>query len=170
MGKYQKYRKKKLSTKKTAEKALRAVKKMEADEETKWHDQSEGSTGPPKYCEPFTSTDQLNSVVALTDIQPRQSVNTALGPGIPTINTSNYRDGARIYVSGVYIKCQFFWDQIRDSAQERYPPYANVSWAVIRQLKNNSAVTPYTPTVLPTPKEVWQDPAAVGNPSPPLWN
>lgn len=174
MGKYNGYKKKSdksLSAKKLAQKAMRAVNKMEAEEETKWFDQSSGaSAGVPLYCEPFTTTDQTNSVVPLTDLQPRQSVNTALGVGLPTINTSNYRDGARVYISGIYLKAQFYWDQIRNTATERYPPYANVSWAVVKQMKNNSAVDPYTPTILPTPKDVWQDPAAVGNPAPPLWN
>ena len=173
MGRYNRKKKadKSLSAKKLAQKAMRAVNKIEADEETKWFDRSfGGAAGDPLHCEPFTTTDQNNSVLQLTNIQPRQSVNTALGPGLPTINTSNYRDGARVYISGVYLKAQFFWPQIRDTSTKRYPPYANISWAVVRQIKNNSAVAPYTPTVLPTPKQVWQDPAAVGNATPPLWN
>lgn len=168
---YKKKPYKKMGAKKIALKAMRAVNKIEADEETKWLDQGHGTAaGDPLHCEPFTSTDQNNSVIPLCDIQPRQSVNTALGPGLPTINTSNYRDGARIYLSGVYLKAQFFWPQIRTTETKRYPPYANITWAIVKQLKNNSAVSPYTPTVMPTPKEVWQDPLAVGNPTPAVWN
>ena len=168
---YKKKPYKKMGAKKLAMKAMRAVNKIEADEETKWVDYSIGATaGDPLHCEPFTSTDQTNSVLPLTRVSPRQSVNTALGPGLPTINTSNYRDGARIYVSGVYIKAQFYWPQIRDTSTQRYPPYANVSWAIVKQLKNNSALDPYTPTVLPTPKDIWQDPFAVGDATPPVWN
>ena len=162
---------KKMSTRKIALKTHRAVQKIEADEETKWLDQGHGTAaGDPLNVEPFTSTDQNNSVIALTDIQPRQSVNTALGPGLPTINTSNYRDGARCYISGVYLKAQFFFPQARDTSTQRYPPFANISWAVVKQLKNNSAVDPYTPTTNPRPSQVWQDPAAVGDATPPVWN
>ena len=170
MGKWNKYKKtnKSMSAKKLAEKAMRAVNKMEADEETKWFDQSYGGTIPFGVI-PFTSTTALNSVVPLTDIQPRQSVNTVTGAGLPTINTSNYRDGARVYISGVYIKMQFFYRQIRNSATERYPPFTNISWAVVRELKNSSAVQPYTTTVIPTPSMVWQDPAAVGQSTPAPW-
>lgn len=168
---YKKKPLKRMGAKKIAMKAMRAVNKIEADEETKWFDQGHGTAaGDPLHCEPFTTTDQNNSVLELTDIPPRQSVNTLAGPGLPTINTSNYRDGARVYISGVYLKAQFFWPQIRGTETKRYPPYANISWAVVKQIKNNSAVSPYTPTVLPTPKQVWQDPAAVGNPTPGLWN
>lgn len=172
MGKrYKKKPLKRMGAKKLAIKALRAVNKIEADEETKWFDQSDGASAATfLYCEPFTSTTSTNSVIPLTDIQPRQSVNTTTGAGLPTINTSNYRDGARIYLSGVYIKMQFFWAQIRDATLERYPPYANISWAIVRQLKNISAIEPYTVTQMPTPKDVWQDPAAVGNPTPAVWN
>lgn len=162
---------KKMSTRKIALKTHRAVQKIEADEETKWMDQGHGTdAASPLNIEPFTTTDQNNSVIPLTDIQPRQSVNTALGPGLPTINTSNYRDGARCYISGVYLKAQFFFPQATDTTTQRYPPFANISWAVVKQLKNNSAVDPYTPTTLPSPNKVWQDPTAVGTASPPLWN
>ena len=161
---------KKMSTRKIALRTHRAVQKIEADEETKWMDQGHGTAvGDPLNVEPFTSADQNNSVIPLTDIQPRQSVNTALGPGLPTINTSNYRDGARCYISGVYLKAQFFFPQARDTTTQRYPPFANISWAVVKQLKNNSAVDPYTPTTWPRPNQVWQDPAAVGDATPPLW-
>jgi len=94
----------------------------------------------------------------LTAVQPRQKGNSA--SNIPTtINTSNFRDGARIYLSGVYLKAQFYWPQIRDTTTTRYPPFANISWMVVRQLKNNSAVDPYTPTVFPDPKDILQVPA-----------
>jgi len=167
---YKKKPLKRMGAKKLAMKAMRAVNKIEADEETKWFDQSNGASSTTLlYCEPFTSTTQTNSVIQLCDIQPRQSVNTTTGAGLPTINTSNYRDGARVYISGVYIKMQFFWQQIRDSATERYPPYANISWAVVRQLKNKSAIEPYVATALPTPKDVWQDPNAVGSSTLTLW-
>ena len=172
MGKrYKKKPLKRLGAKKLAMKAMRAVNKIEADEETKWKDTGFGTAaGDPLHTEPFTSTDQNNSVLPLCEVEPRQSVNTALGPGVPTINTSNYRDGARIYISGLYLKAQFFWPQIRDTNVQRYPPFANISWAVVREIKNNSAVQPYTPTVYPQPNQVWQDPNAVGNATPPLWN
>ena len=172
MGKrYKKKPLKRMGAKKLAMKAMRAVNKIEADEETKWKDSGFGtSAGDPLHAEPFTTTDQNNSVLPLAEVPPRQSVNTALGPGLPTINTSNYRDGARIYVSGLYLKAQFFWPQIRDTSVKRYPPYANISWAVVREIKNNSAVQPYTPTVYPKPNQIWQDPNAVGDATPAIWN
>jgi len=172
MGKrYRKKPLKRMGAKKLAMKAMRAVNKIEADEETKWKDTGFGTTaGDPLHPEPFTTTGQNNSVLPLTEVEPRQSVNTALGAAIPTINTSNYRDGARIYISGLYLKAQFFWPQIRDTAVQRYPPYANISWAVIREIKNNSAVQPYTPTVYPQPNQIWQDPNTVGQATLPLWN
>lgn len=149
---------KKMSTRKIALKTHRAVQKMESDEETKWHDLTfnVNGAGAPPDCLPFTELDQTNSVHHLTAIQPRQS---HYG-GVPTatINTSNFRDGARIYLSGVYLKAQFYWPQIRDTTGTRYPPFANCSWMVIRQLKNNSAIDPYTPTVFPDPKDVLQVP------------
>jgi len=150
---------KKMSTRKIALKTHRQVQKMESDEETKWHDITfnVNGAGAPPDCLPFTELDQTNSVHHLTAVQPRQSVTTLAGA--PTINTSNYRDGARIYLSGVYLKAQFFWPQIRDTSTTRYPPFANISWMVVRQLKNNSAVDPYTPTVFPDPKDILQVPA-----------
>ncbi len=160
---------KKMSTRKIALKTHRAVQKIEADEETKWMDQGHGTAaGDPLNVQPFTSADQNNSVIPLTDIQPRQNRGQSLNL-TRTINTSNYRDGARVYISGVYLKAQFFFPQATDTSTQRYPPFANISWAVIKQLKNNSAVDPYTPTTWPRPNQVWQDPTAVGNPTPGLW-
>jgi len=161
MGKrYRKKPLKRLSAKKIALKNHKAISKMEADEETKWVDnaQTVNISGAPADCLPFTETTSGNSVYPLTLIEPRQSLNTALGAGIPTINTSNFRDGARVYLSGVYIKAQFFWPQIRDTTTARYPPFANISWAVVRELKNNAAVDPYTPALYPKPLDVWQVP------------
>lgn len=156
---YKKKPLKKMGAKKLALKAMRAVNKIEADEETKWLDIAynvNGAGGAP-LCIPFTSTDQTTSVHHLTAIQPRQS---HYG-GVPTstINTSNFRDGARVYISGVYLKAQFYWPQIRDSTTTRYPPFANISWMVVRQIKNNSAIDPYTTTVFPDPKDILQVPA-----------
>lgn len=157
---YKKKPYKKMGAKKLAMKAMRAVNKIEADEETKWHDLAfnvNGAGGTPS-CIPFTSTDQTTSVHHLTAIQPRQYAH-APGAVSQTINTSNYRDGARIYLSGVYLKAQFYWPQIRDSTVSRYPPFANVSWMVVRQIKNNSAIDPYTPTLFPDPKDILQVPS-----------
>lgn len=163
MGGYRKYKKKpdnKLSTRKLAAKAMRAVNKLEADTETKWVDTTfvKNTDGALADCEPFTSTTTGNSVLPLTLVEPRQSDNTFVGASIPTINTSNYRDGARIYVSGLYLKAQFFWPQIRTITTQRYPPYANISWAVVREIKNKAAVAAYTDAEYPKPSDVWQVP------------
>ena len=163
MGKrYKKKPLKKMSAKKLALKAVRAVNKMDKEEETKWVDKTFliNVGGAPAYCEPFTSTTTSNSVLPLTLVEPRQSINISALPAPPpsTINTSNYRDGAKIYVSGLYLKAQFYWPQIRDTTSARYPPYANISWAVVRELKNNSAVDPYTAPLYPKPADVWQIP------------
>lgn len=160
MGKrYKKKPLKRLSAKKIALKNHKAISKMEADEETKWVDNTGtlNIAGAPADCLPFTETVTGNSVYPLTLIEPRQN----RGGGFPltTINTSNYRDGARVYLSGVYIKAQFFWPQIRDTTTARYPPFANISWAVVRELKNNAAVDPYTPALYPKPLDVWQVPS-----------
>jgi len=160
MGKrYKKKPLKKLSTRKIALKTHKAVQKMEADEETKWHDLTAtlNSGGALADCLPFTQTTGANSVIPLTQIQPCQVYQNA-GTATTTINTSNYRDGARIYLSGVYVKAQFFWPQIRDSTSVRYPPFANVSWAVVREVKNNAAVDPYSTALWPVPSDVWQVP------------
>lgn len=156
MGKrYKKKPLKKMSAKKLALKAVRAVNKMDKEEETKWVDTAftVNIAGAPAFCEPFTSTATNNSVLPLTLVEPRQQT-------VPsgTINTSNYRDGAKIYISGLYLKAQFYWPQIRDSTVSRYPPYANISWAVVREMKNNAAVDPYTAPVYPKPADVWQIP------------
>ena len=158
MGKrYKKKPLKKTSAKKLAIRNAKAISKMEADEETKWVDLTAtvNIAGAPADCLPFTETATANSVFPLTLIEPRQSVNTGTAP-LRTINTSNYRDGARVYLSGVYVKAQFFWPQIRDTTTARYPPFANISWAVVRELKNNAAVDPYTPALYPKPLDVWQ--------------
>ncbi len=149
---------KRQSAKKIAVRNAKAISKMEADEETKWVDQTGtlNIAGAPADCLPFTETVTGNSVYPLTLVEPRQS----LSLGTPrTINTSNFRDGARIYLSGVYVKAQFFWPQIRDTTTARYPPFANISWAVVRELKNNAAVDPYTPALYPKPLDVWQVPS-----------
>lgn len=152
---------KKMSTRKIALKTHRQVQKMESDEETKWHDLTfnVNNAGAPPKCFPFTEIDQTNSVHHLTAIQPRQSNPPTVAGSAQIINTSNYRDGARIYLSGVYLKAQFFWPQIRDSTSVRYPPFANISWMVVRQLKNDAAVEPYTTPTFPDPKDVLQVPA-----------
>ncbi len=153
---------KKMSTRKIALKTHRQVQKMESDEETKWHDLTflTNNAGAPAKVLPFTELDQTNSIFHLTAIQPRQSAPVGTtGANARPINTSNYRDGARVYLSGVYLKAQFYWPQIRDTTSVRYPPFANISWMVVRQLKNNSAVDPYTPTVAPDPKDILQVPA-----------
>jgi len=154
---YKKKPLKKTSAKKLAIRNAKAISKMEADEETKWVDSTAtlNIAGAPADCLPFTETATANSVYPLTLIEPRQS--TASGVN-RTINTSNYRDGARVYLSGVYVKAQFFWPQIRDTTTARYPPFANISWAVVRELKNNAAVDPYTPALYPKPLDVWQVP------------
>ncbi len=151
---------KKMSTRKIALKTHRQVQKMESDEETKWHDLTfvTNNAGGAPLCLPFTETTDLNSVWHLTAIQPRQSAGN-----LDTINTSNFRDGARIYLSGVYLKAQFYYPQIRDTTSARYPPFANISWMVVRQLKNVSAVDPYTTTSAPTPQDVLQVPAQLSS-------
>lgn len=163
MGKrYKKKPLKKMSAKKLALKAVRAVNKMDKEEETKWVDTTftVNIDGAPAFCEPFTSTATNNAVLPLTLVKPRQSINISVLPAPPpsTINTSNYRDGAKIYVSGLYLKAQFYWPQIRDSTVSRYPPYANISWAVVREIKNNAAVDPYSAPLYPKPADVWQIP------------
>lgn len=159
MGKrYKKKPLKRTSAKKLAIRNAKAISKMEADEETKWVDLTgtQNIAGAPADCLPFTETATANSVFPLTLIEPRQA--NMLTTGAVTVNTSNYRDGARVYLSGVYIKAQFFWPQIRDTTTARYPPFANISWAVVRELKNNAAVDPYTPALYPKPLDVWQVP------------
>jgi len=160
MGKrYKKKPLKRTSAKKLAIRNAKAISKMEADEETKWVDLTGtlNIAGAPADCLPFTETATANSVFPLTLIEPRQA--NMLGAGqAATVNTSNYRDGARVYLSGVYVKAQFFWPQIRDTTTARYPPFANISWAVVRELKNNAAVDPYTPALYPKPLDVWQVP------------
>ncbi len=151
---------KKMSTRKIALKTHRQVQKMESDEETKWYDLTfvTNNAGGAPLCLPFTETTVQNSVWHLTGIQPRQSAGN-----LDTINTSNYRDGVRIYLSGVYLKAQFYYPQIRDTTSARYPPFANISWMVVRQLKNTSAVDPYTTTAAPTPQDVLQVPAQLSS-------
>ncbi len=159
MGKrYKRKPLKRQSAKKIAVRNAKAISKMEADEETKWVDNTAtlNIAGAPADCLPFTETVTGNSVYPLTLIQPRQKGNSNIQ--YATINTSNYRDGARVYLSGVYVKAQFFWPQIRDTTTARYPPFANISWAVVRELKNNAAVDPYTPALYPKPLDVWQVP------------
>ena len=163
MGKrYKKKPLKKMSAKKLALKAVRAVNKMDKEEETKWVDTTFTLNigGAPAFCEPFTSTTTANSVLPLTLVEPRQSMNISTLPAPPpsTINTSNYRDGAKIYVSGLYLKAQFYWPQIRDTTSQRYPPYANITWAIVREIKSASAIDPYSSPLYPSPKEVWQIP------------
>ncbi len=159
-NRYKKKPLKRQSAKKIAVRNAKAISKMEADEETKWVDLTGtlNIAGNPADCLPFTETVTGNSVFPLTLVEPRQARNAATLP-ITTINTSNYRDGARIYLSGVYIKAQFYWPQIRDTTSARYPPFANISWAVVRELKNNAAVDPYTPALYPKPLDVWQVPS-----------
>ncbi len=162
MGKrYKKRPLKRTSAKKLAIRNAKAISKMEADEETKWVDNTAtvNIAGAPADCLPFTETVTGNSVYPLTLIEPRQQREQPAGSAPRTINTSNYRDGARVYLSGVYIKAQFFWPQIRDTTTARYPPFANISWAVVRELKNNAAVDPYTPALYPKPLDVWQVPS-----------
>ena len=135
MGKWRKRKNKPLykhSAKKLAVKNARALAKMEADEETKWIDEHSAAT--TLKCFPETDT---GSVICLNAIRPRSLLPTATSD--IALNTSNTREGAEVYISGVYLNVQFYWDMTTESDQF-YPPFATINYAIVREVKNISAV------------------------------
>lgn len=128
----------KQSAKKLALANRRALKKMEAEEEYKWIDESQSAVR--MVCFPETST---QSVDCLNLIEPL-NVDTVDDQPEQMLNTSNRRIGSQVYISGIYLNLQFYWPQITARTQF-YPPFATINYAVVLQKKNAAAVTANLP-------------------------
>jgi len=152
---------KKQSAKSIALKVHRKLSKMEKQVDTKWHDKTATFTQASFKC--FPETTAAFSVSNLTNIQPLSVDTTATQAQF--INSSNKRVGSKVYISGLYLKMQAFWDnQSAGSDSERYPPYCHINWAVVRQ-KNNEGGVGADPAdiVAPSPLDVWANPATIGS-------
>lgn len=155
MGRYRKRKNKPLykhSAKKLAVKNARALAKMEADEETKWIDEHSLATS----CRNFPETTNAD-VLCLNSIRPRSVLPTATSE--IAINTSNTREGAEVYISGIYLNVQFYWD-MTTTDNLFYPPFATINYAIVRELKNQSALAANIPGSYqrPGPLDVFTNP------------
>lgn len=149
---------KKHSAKELALKNARSLAKMKGQVDTKWYDNNFNISSATLRCLPETTTASaalLNGILPLGNRSP--------GTDPTFINTSNRRVGSKVYISGVYLKCQAFWNQ-PEEAGERYPPYCHINWAVVKQ-KNAVAGVEADPgaTARPQPLDVWQNPAQTDN-------
>ena len=147
---------KKHTAKELALKNARSLAKMKGQVDTKWYDKNIQITSATLVCLPETTTASsslLNGILPLG--------NRAPGADATFINTSNRRVGSKVYISGVYLKCQAFWDQPDEpSSEERYPPYCHINWAVVRQKNAVAGVEADAgATQAPQPLDVWQNPA-----------
>ena len=152
---------KKQSAKKIALSLHRKLAKMEKQVDTKWHDKSAFFTAATYKC--FPETDNSVSIYNLTDIPPLSVKNSSANDQF--INTANKRIGSKVYISGLYLKMQAYWDnQATGSDAVRYPPYCHINWAVVRQ-KNNEGGVGADPSeiVPPGPLDVWANPAIQGS-------
>lgn len=128
----------KQSAKKLALANHRALQKMEGEDEHKWIDESVSAAR--LLCFPESNT---QSVVCLNEIQP-MNVNAAGAATEAMINSANRRQGAEVYISGVYINLQAYWPASLLTSQF-YPPFATINWVVVRQKVNQGGVTANLP-------------------------
>ncbi len=145
---------KKHTAKELALKNARSLAKMKAEVDTKWKDTSSIITAMD--CFPETTN---ASVTCLNAVPPLNVKNTAASDQF--LNTSNARIGNKIYISGLYLKMQAYWNtQDEPSTDQRYPPYCHVNWAVVRQKNAVQGVEANVADfAIPTPLDVWQNPA-----------
>lgn len=146
---------KKTSTRDIAKRALRKAKEQESEEETKWLDQHWVQLRLRLYNQVVSS-----SIINLTDIRDLAATTTA-APGETAIFSYGTRQGAKIHISGVYVNAQFYWPVIEDSSLQRYPPFAEVQWCVVKQRKSSAAVDVLTGPTEPLPTDVYQSSTAV---------
>lgn len=128
----------KQSAKKLALANRRALQKMESEEEHKWIDESESSVR--LLCFPESNT---QSVVCLNSIEPL-NVDATSTSTETMINSANRRQGAEVYISGIYLNMQFYWPGALTPTQF-YPPFATINWVVVRQKVNQGGVTANLP-------------------------
>lgn len=148
---------KKYSGKELALKNARSLAKMKGQVDTKWYDQTFTISSASLVCLPETTT---TASQLLNGIWPL-GTSSAATTQATLINSSNRRVGSKVYISGVYLKCQAYWDQPDEpSSEERYPPYCHINWAVVRQKNSEAGVEASAgDTTRPTPLDVWQNPA-----------
>jgi len=142
---------KKLTTRELAERALRKAQENDAEEETKWLDQTRTNERIRAF-DNWTSTTTMN----LTPIYPLFNSSTAAS----AISSYKRRVGAAVHISGIYLNCQWSWPTIQNSLNQRYPPFARVKYAVVMQKKNELAVAGGISTaaaVAPVPEDVYQN-------------
>lgn len=145
---------KKHSAKELALKNARKLERMKSEVDTKWKDTSLILTG--MNCFPETlPTDSF----CLNPVTPLGVKNTSTSDQF--LNTSNRRIGNKIYISGLYLKLQAYWNtQGEASTVQRYPPYCHINWAVVRQKNAVQGVEAnINDLAIPSPLDVWQNPA-----------
>ncbi len=149
---------KKHTAKELALKNARSLAKMKGQVDTKWYDKNFLATSASLVCLPETTT---SSTSLLNGILPLGNLGSASVTTPTFINTSNRRVGNKVYISGVYLKCQAYWDQPDEpSTDERYPPYCHINWAVVKQKNAVAGVeADANQTARPAPLDVWQNPA-----------
>ena len=153
MGRRYKHKKKTLkstSTRDIAKKALKIAKTEQKQEEHKWKDFTIEGQRLRNYVG-YTSS----ATMSLTEIGPLFNPSAAA----TMISSYNKRLGAKIHISGVYLNVQFSWPTIQSSSAQRYPPFACIKYALVRQKKSELAVeggNPALSAVPPIPGNVYQ--------------
>lgn len=152
---------KKHSAKELALKNARSLAKMKSEVDTKWYDQSQTFTSASLHC--FPETVASDSAFVLNGLLPLGVANTSAQDQY--LNTSNRRIGNKVYISGIYVKLQAYWNQtLNSSIDVRYPPYAHINWAIVRQKNAVAGVeADAQDTTVPGPLDVWQNPAQTDN-------
>lgn len=153
-----KYKKKpqyKKSNKDRIKELERKVAKDEKEEETKFWDEALPA----------------EELYALRDVSGTQAASynlTAVGmmgliANPSRIISSTKREGRKIYVSGAYLKLQFYWPNIANTVLQRYPPFAHIRWAVVREKVNNAATDMDAVPRMPSANDVYDVTTILGS-------
>lgn len=79
------------------------------------------------------------------------------------IASATRRVGRKIYLSGAYLKLQFYWPNIADTVTQRFPPFAHIRWAVVREKINNAATDMDAVPRMPAANDVYDVTTILGS-------
>lgn len=133
-----KYKKKpqyKKSNKDRIKELERKMAKDEKQEETKFWDEARPAE------ELYALRDISGTQAASWNLTAVGMLTQAGGGGAQgnVVVSASRREGRKIYLSGAYLKLQFYWPSIANTVLQRYPPFAHIRWAVVREKVNNAA-------------------------------
>lgn len=99
----------------------------------------------------------------LTAVGMLQSRTTGTQGSSALIASASRREGRKIYVSGSYLKLQFYWPNIASTVSQRYPPFAHIRWAVVREKVNNAATDMEAVPRMPAANDIYDVTTILGS-------